>query len=55
MKQNLKHEEVLSVDEFEKTAVKVSLVSIIGNTVLSLFKILAGIFAHSGAKGAKAA
>lgn len=49
MKQNLKNETVLSVDEFEKTAVKVSLVSIIGNTVLSLFKILAGIFAHSGA------
>jgi len=35
--------------EFEKTAVKVSLVSIIGNTVLSLFKVLAGILAHSGA------
>lgn len=49
MKQNLKHEAVLSVDGFEKTAVKVSLVSIIGNTVLSLFKIMAGIFAHSGA------
>ena len=34
---------------FEKTAVKVSLVSIIGNTVLSLFKLFAGIVAHSGA------
>ena len=33
----------------EKTAVKVSLVSIIGNTLLSLFKMLAGIIAHSGA------
>lgn len=37
------------MNKFEKTAVKVSLVSIIGNTVLSVFKILAGIFAHSGA------
>jgi len=36
-------------DVFERIAVKVSLVSIIGNTVLSLFKIIAGILAHSGA------
>ena len=35
--------------EFEKTAVKVSMVSIIGNAILSLLKFLAGIFAHSGA------
>ena len=35
--------------EFEHTAVKVSMVSIIGNAVLSLLKFLAGIFAHSGA------
>jgi len=34
---------------FEKTAVKVSMVSIVGNTILSLFKLFAGIFAHSGA------
>lgn len=34
---------------FEKTAVRVSAVSIVGNTVLSLLKLLAGIFAHSGA------
>ena len=37
------------VNEFEKTAVRVSLVSIIGNTVLSIFKIIAGIVANSGA------
>ena len=37
-----------SVD-FEKTATKVSLVSVAGNTVLSLLKLLAGILAHSGA------
>ena len=35
--------------EFENTAVKVSMVSIIGNAILSLLKFLAGIFAHSGA------
>ena len=35
--------------DFEASAVRVSLVSIIGNAVLSLFKLLAGIFAHSGA------
>lgn len=34
---------------FEKTAVKVSMVSIIGNILLSLFKLLAGVIAHSGA------
>ena len=36
-------------EEFEKTAVRVSMVSIVGNAILSLFKILAGILAHSGA------
>ena len=35
--------------DFEKTAVKVSVVSIVGNIVLSLLKLLVGIFAHSGA------
>ena len=35
--------------DFEKTATRVSLVSIAGNAVLSLFKLLAGIFANSGA------
>lgn len=35
--------------DFEKTATKVSLVSVAGNTVLSLLKLLAGILAHSGA------
>ena len=35
--------------DFERTAVKVSMVSIIGNAVLSLLKFLAGIVAHSGA------
>ncbi|MBP1561465.1 MAG: cation diffusion facilitator family transporter [Oscillospiraceae bacterium] len=34
---------------FEKTAVKVSAVSIVGNVLLSLFKLLAGIIARSGA------
>ena len=34
---------------FEKEAVKVSLVSIVGNGALTVFKLLAGILAHSGA------
>ena len=34
---------------FTKTAVKVSRVSIIGNAVLSVLKLLAGLLAHSGA------
>lgn len=35
--------------EFEKVSVRVSTVSIIGNTLLSLFKVLVGFIAHSGA------
>ena len=35
--------------DFEKTATRVSVLSIAGNAALSLFKLLAGIFAHSGA------
>ena len=35
--------------DFEKTATRVSAVSIAGNAVLSLFKLLAGVLAHSGA------
>lgn len=36
-------------DEYERTAVRVSAVSIAGNTVLSLLKLIAGVVAHSGA------
>lgn len=36
-------------ESMEATAVRVSMVSIVGNTILSLFKLLAGILAHSGA------
>lgn len=36
-------------EDFEKTATKVSMISIIGNSLLSIFKILAGIFSHSTA------
>ncbi|MCH5198833.1 MAG: cation transporter [Oscillospiraceae bacterium] len=39
----------ISQKGYKKTAVKVSAVSIIGNAVLSVFKMLAGLFAHSGA------
>ena len=48
-KQNRAAAETAVSAEFEHTAVKVSMVSIIGNAVLSLLKFLAGIFAHSGA------
>jgi len=34
---------------FKSTATRVSLVSIMGNTILSLLKLIAGIVAHSGA------
>lgn len=37
------------IPAFESTAVRVSMVSIIGNTVLSLLKLFAGLIAHSGA------
>jgi cation diffusion facilitator family transporter len=36
-------------NEFEKTANRVALISIVGNIVLSLFKLLAGFLANSGA------
>ena len=39
----------LPPDAFEKTAVRVSTVSIIGNIVLTLFKMLAGLLARSSA------
>lgn len=37
------------MDDFQKTATKVSVVSIVGNLVLSLFKFVAGFVAHSNA------
>lgn len=40
---------VTAHDNFEQTATKVSMVSIIGNLILSAFKAAAGIAAHSGA------
>lgn len=39
----------VSPNRFEAIAVRVSMVSIIGNTILSLLKLLAGLLAHSGA------
>lgn len=39
----------VSEKDFEKTAVKVSMVSIVGNIVLSIGKLIAGIIANSGA------
>lgn len=36
-------------NEFEKTAIRVSMVSVIWNIILSVFKLIAGLVAHSGA------
>lgn len=38
-----------NVQDYEKVAVKVSMVSIVANFLLTVFKMLAGIIAHSGA------
>jgi len=40
---------IIMENSFEKTAMRVSFVSIIANTLLSVFKLLAGVFAYSGA------
>lgn len=45
----MKKSVVKSYDDMEATATRVSMVSIIGNTVLALFKLAAGIIANSGA------
>lgn len=39
----------LLINDFEKMATKVSMVSIVGNLILSIFKYLVGIMAHSSA------
>jgi cation diffusion facilitator family transporter len=44
-----KQEKELLKEDFAKVATKVSMVSIIGNIFLALFKAFAGVFAHSGA------
>ena len=35
--------------DFQRVATRVSVVSMIGNTALTIFKLLAGLIAHSGA------
>ena len=37
------------LDTSEKTAVRVSAVSVIGNVLLTVYKLIAGLVAHSGA------
>ena len=49
MNQNQSENTNLQENEFEKEAMKVSTVSIVVNVLLSLFKLLAGVIAHSGA------
>lgn len=39
----------VTAEEFQKTANRVSLITIIGNALLAVFKLTAGIFAHSSA------
>ena len=50
MNQNQSENTNLQEKQFEKEAMKVSTVSIVVNVLLSLFKLLAGVIAHSGAK-----
>lgn len=40
---------MMNADNYEKTAMKVSIVSVIWNLLLSAGKLFAGIFANSGA------
>ena len=43
------NEEIVSDAEFQRIANKVSLITIVGNVILSLFKFFAGVWAHSSA------
>lgn len=49
MEDNIKKGNESGTDQFERIAMRVSKVSIIGNVVLTLLKLLAGFWAHSGA------
>lgn len=49
MKQNMQHSEQRPTAATSKTAIRVSVVSIIVNLLLSILKLFAGIFAKSGA------
>lgn len=49
MKQENCNKEITNEEEISRIATRVSVVSIIGNIALSVFKLLAGLFAHSGA------
>ncbi len=46
---SLRNMQQAQIEGHEQTAVRVSVVSIIGNALLSVFKLLAGLLAHSGA------
>lgn len=48
-KKNLKKETAVAELDFQKTANKVSFVTIIGNVILSVLKLIAGLIANSGA------
>lgn len=48
-KQTSSKKVVMDAKEFERVATQVSMVSITGNLLLTIFKLLAGVLAHSGA------
>ena len=48
-KRESKQKQTVSADEFQKTANRVSFTSILWNMILSVFKLIAGIVAHSNA------
>ncbi len=45
----MENKKTVTVNEFQKVANRVSVITIIGNVILSVFKLMAGFIAHSGA------
>lgn len=45
----MENKKTVTVNEFQRVANRVSVITIIANVMLSVFKVLAGIIAHSGA------
>ena len=43
------NKKTVTANEFQRVANRVSVITIIGNVLLALFKLMAGILAHSGA------
>lgn len=45
----MEKKKTVAANEFQRVANKVSVITIVGNVILSVFKLMAGIIAHSGA------